>query len=533
MDIFTFPLSGLLLMCLLPRHSTPLERQYCLQCDKNSFCDCSDEQLARIPNVPENALGLNLSFNHIEIITERDLEEHAQLKTLYLQNNLIKIIHERAFASLSNLERLDLSYNRLADLSSSWFDQLFSLQHLNLLGNSYRRLGSGYLFNKLVRLRSLWFGNPLFYAMSKNDLVGLGELDEMVVHGSDLRQYEEGSLCRIRPDGSLTLSLHGPFQREPALVSKILRDVSSPETLLVFTDISIGDNRTTQPFIEARRKGATRIFFRNVSATDEAINNFLLAMDNAPLSFFGIEDLLFFGHGYWEKVKTTRYDKLETLYFKNIAIQDFYAFSYLGYLQNILQFPKNMSIINSNVFLMPCPTSKLLKKLEYLDFTGNLLTDLAMKESMCDGHGTLLKLRSLNVSKNALTSLALMSQLVTNLNQLVSLDLSQNVFSVMPAVCTWPKSLQYLNLSMANLRKITACLPKSLHVLDLSDNDLTMFDIQLPSLKELHISGNKFMSLPPGRWFKSLELLLIQRNTLSMFGMSDLKEYKNLQNLEA
>ncbi|KAJ8362092.1 hypothetical protein AAFF_G00396750 [Aldrovandia affinis] len=192
-----------------------------------------------------------------------------------------------------------------------------------------------------------------------------------------------------------------------------------------------------------------------------------------------------------------------------------------------------MSIINSNVFLMPCPTSKLMKKLEYLDFTGNLLTDLAMKESMCDGHGTLLKLRSLNVSKNALTSLALMSQLVTNLNQLVSLDLSQNVFSVMPAVCTWPKSLQYLNLSMANLRKITACLPKSLHVLDLSDNDLTMFDIQLPSLKELHISGNKFMSLPPGRWFESLELLLIQRNTLSMFGMSDLKEYKNLQNLEA
>lgn len=54
------------------------------------------------------------------------------------------------------------------------------------------------------------------------------------------------------------------------------------------------------------------------------------------------------------------------------------------------------------VYVMPCSTSHLLENLQYLDLSDNLLTDLTLAETLCDGDGTLKGLRVLNVSRNAL-----------------------------------------------------------------------------------------------------------------------------------
>lgn len=51
---------------------------------------------------------------------------------------------------------------------------------------------------------------------------------------------------------------------------------------------------------------------------------------------------------------------------------------------------------------MPCSTSHLLKNLQYLDLSDNLLTDMTLAETLCDGDGTLQGLRVLNVSGNTL-----------------------------------------------------------------------------------------------------------------------------------
>ncbi len=53
-------------------------------------------------------------------------------------------------------------------------------------------------------------------------------------------------------------------------------------------------------------------------------------------------------------------------------------------------------------FLMPCPTSHLLRSLQYLDLSDNLLTDMTLEETLCKGDGTLKDLRVLNISGNAL-----------------------------------------------------------------------------------------------------------------------------------
>lgn len=51
---------------------------------------------------------------------------------------------------------------------------------------------------------------------------------------------------------------------------------------------------------------------------------------------------------------------------------------------------------------MPCNTSRLLENLQYLDLSDNLLTDLTLEETLCNGDSSLKHLRVLNISGNPL-----------------------------------------------------------------------------------------------------------------------------------
>ncbi len=64
------------------------------------------------------------------------------------------------------------------------------------------------------------------------------------------------------------------------------------------------------------------------------------------------------------------------------------------------------------VYVMPCNTSRLLRSLQYLDLSDNLLTDLTLEETLCNGDSTLKDLRVLNISGNALKVLS--RNLMTN-----------------------------------------------------------------------------------------------------------------------
>lgn len=58
--------------------------------------------------------------------------------------------------------------------------------------------------------------------------------------------------------------------------------------------------------------------------------------------------------------------------------------------------------LSPQVFVMPCPTSLLLKNLQYLDLSENLFTDMTLSETLCYGVPTLKDLHVLNFSANAL-----------------------------------------------------------------------------------------------------------------------------------
>uniref|UniRef100_A0A6Q2X8B2 Toll-like receptor 2 n=1 Tax=Esox lucius TaxID=8010 RepID=A0A6Q2X8B2_ESOLU len=494
-----------------------VERSTCGPCDERLFCNCSSRNYTYIPTVEiVDVLTLDLSSNSITTVAEDDLRDYEHLQTLDLHSNKIQSIHDRSFSHQQRLLALDLSNNQLDVLSPAWFSKLQSLQHLSLLGNGYRTLGpegTFPLFRSLNSLRTLRFGNPGLEEVRRGDLVGVRQLNELEVYGNNLKRYDPGSLGDIWPLGVVTLHLRGPFQDDPALVSSIFRDVANPETSLVVADVLLTGKLSTGPFAVTNQQRTRSIMLRNSTLTDEKGHRTFFVTPYTSLR--------------------TRHENLDTVYFRNIQVIDAYRFTSFLPVAFLLKYLRKISLINCTVFVMPCLTSTLLINLEHLDLSGNLLSDLTLTESLCHGKGYLKKLRVLNVSDNALKSLSLISQLVFRLDKLVHLDISQNAYTSMPPACSWPPTLTHLNLSWAKLRRVTPCLPQSLEVLDLGHNDLTFFhSVSLRALRELHLSGNKLMQLPPGWLLPSLEILLIQSNSLNMFGPLDLLHYRRLRELQ-
>ncbi|KAM6909017.1 toll-like receptor 2 type-2 [Xenentodon cancila] len=481
--------------------------------------------------VTGQALRLDLSFNNIFEVTDDDLVEHARLRVLDLHANRLVVIHPSALDSLWSLEELDLSDNQLSTLNHSWFSHLGALQKLNLLNNPYRRLGSPPLFCGLVGLRSLAFGGPALEELRRGDLNGVTHLDQLTVHANNLVRYQSGALADIWPLGRVTLSLHGPFLTNATLASAVLGDVSYPETPITLEDIHLIGNESAQGLKEAARKRIRSLTFYNFSASDESIVDFLMMMDGVPLSFLSMIDVTLTGEGRWEKANWTDQKGIDEFFLRNVVVLDVFKFTSFLSLKFLLTYPRKVSVINAREFLMPCQTSQMLVNLQYLDLTDNLLTDLTLAESLCENNVTLRELRVLNVSGNALKSFSTMTRLVAKLTTLTHLDISRTGYSSMPSSCSWPSTLRFLNISRAKLTAVTSCLPTSLEVLDLSYNDLKDFKVPLPVLRELYLSGNKFLRLPSGHLLVNLQTLTIQSNTLNAFSDSDLQSFRRLRNL--
>ncbi|XP_041635751.1 toll-like receptor 2 type-2 [Cheilinus undulatus] len=529
--IFYVPL--LFLLYWGQRSGTDNERPSCGRCDLQFFCNCSHGGFIHVPVVTDRALSLDLSFNNITEVAGDDLTGHVQLRALSLHGNSLAVIHPSAFDSLWSLENLDLSDNNLTALNHEWFNKLVALQQLNLLNNPYSCLGSLPMFQSLVRLRRLAFGGPALQEIKRGDLSGVTELEELTLRANYLERYESGALADIWPLGRVTLSLHHPFLTNTALASAVLADVSYPDTSMVLEDLHLMGNETMKPLTAPAKKRIRTVTLRNVSISDNTIVDLLVVMDGVPLTSISAEDVTLTGEGRWEKANRTDHRGLDEAFIRNVVVLDVYKFVSFFQLSFLLRYPRKVSVINTQVFVMPCFTSTLLVNLQYLDLSDNLLTDLTIAESLCYGAGILKGLRVLNVSGNSLKSFSTMSRMVTKLSKLTHLDIGRNGYSSMPQNCSWPHTLRYLNISGAKLTAITSCLPTTLEVLDLSNNDLKSFSLDLPVLRELYLSGNKILSLPNGQLFPNLQTLIIQSNTMNMFGHSDLQSYSRLQNLQA
>uniref|UniRef100_A0A8C2M238 Toll-like receptor 2 n=1 Tax=Cricetulus griseus TaxID=10029 RepID=A0A8C2M238_CRIGR len=497
---------------------TDLSRKGCsaqasLSCDAAGVCDGRSRSFTSIPSGLTAAMkSLDLSNNKITSIGHGDLRGCVNLRALILQSSGINTIEEDAFSSLSKLEYLDLSDNHLSNLSSSWFRPLSSLKYLNLLGNPYRILGETPLFLNLTHLQTLRVGNvATFSGIRRTDFAGLTSLDELEIKALSLQNYEPGSLQSIQSIHHLTFHLS-----QSDFLLGVFEDTLSSVGYLELRDANLDSFYFSELSTDEMNSPMKKLAFQNADLTDESFNELLKLLRYTPeLLEVEFDDCTLNGVGDFQPSESDvvrELGKVETLIIRRLHIPRFYSFYDLSTVYTLLEKVKRITVENSKVFLVPCLFSQHLKSLEFLDLSENLMVEEYLKNAACEGSWP--SLQTLILRQNRLKSIERTGKILLTLKNLTALDISRNSFQSMPDSCQWPGKMRFLNLSSTGIQAVKMCIPQTLEVLDVSNNNLISFSLFLPLLRELYISRNK-------------------ENAISTFSKDQLSSFPKLVSLEA
>ncbi|NXM18483.1 TLR21 protein, partial [Ploceus nigricollis] len=499
-------------------------------CHASQLCNCSSMGLDFIPSgLTAKITVLNLAHNRIKRIQSQDLQQAVNLRTLLLQSNEISSIDEDSFQSLEKLELLDLSNNSLAHLSPVWFGHLFSLQHLHLQGNSYRDLGQSSPFSSLKNLSSLHLGNPQFSVIRQGNFEGIELLHKLWIDGSNLSQYEQGSLKSIKQINHMILNL-----RNGNIFSEIVRDLLHSVTWLEVTEIKLPVGKKSLVQNSTRPFRIQKLTFKEAFFTDQSISRTIVSLKEiSSLKELEAINCVLEGRGIWDTEEIARSGQsfVETVTVIKLMIQNFHLFIDLEGMESQINKLKRLTIASSNVFMVPCKLARHFSSLLYLDFHDNLLVNKRLNETICERSWP--SLQTLNLSQNSLKSLEQTANYTSRLPKLNNLDISQNNFGEIPDACVWPKFLKYLNLSSTQIPKVTSCIPRTLEVLDVSGNNLKEFGLELPALKELYLTRNQLKTLPGAAPIPNLVSLSVRRNKLNSFSKEEFESFRRMELLDA
>ncbi|NWV38923.1 TLR22 protein, partial [Grantiella picta] len=498
-------------------------------CDASQNCNCSAMGLDFIPpGITARIVVLNLAHNRIKHIRSQDLQQAVNLRTLQLQSNEISSIDEDSFQSLAKLEFLDLSNNSLAHLSPVWFGHLSSLQHLYLQGNSYRDLGESSPFSSMRNLSSLRLGNARFSVIRQGNFEDIELLQKFWVDGRNLSQYEQGSLKSIKKINHMIINI-----RSINIFSEIVSDLLHSVTWLEVRRIAFSIPAEKQALRVMSLSFAKKISFRQTLLTDATVPEIVSILGDMPkLVELELIDCRLLGTGQWKmQIQAKQSQTLRVLTIEKLSIEKFYLFTDLHSVEDLLSLLRRITVQNTKVFLVPCRISQHLLSLEYLDLSDNLLGDQSLEHSACQGGWP--SLQTLNLSQNSLSDLEMTGKSLSHLGNLIVLDISQNNFGEIPDKCEWPKNLTYLNLSSTQIPEVTACIPQTLEVLDVSANKLKEFGLQLPRLKELYLTRNQLKTLPGAAPMPNLVALSVRRNKLNSFSKEQFESFKSMELLDA
>jgi len=111
-------------------------------CPPNCSCDkgnthCSRMSLTAVPaNAESNTTAIDMSFNNISTLSNKDFVNLTHLEILLLSNNDISSLEPYIFHQTIKLLHLDLSNNKISVINLNQFESLNRLRHLYLQNNA-------------------------------------------------------------------------------------------------------------------------------------------------------------------------------------------------------------------------------------------------------------------------------------------------------------------------------------------------------------------------------------------------------------
>lgn len=188
-----------------------------------------------------------------------------------------------------------------------------------------------------------------------------------------------------------------------------------------------------------------------------------------------------------------------------------------------------------NFNIVPCETWQVIRDVEILDVSKNLLKDNFLFNQQCDDTYAMSALHTFNLSNNKLTSLSSFASLAAEFRQLQVIDISYNQLGFKGnSPCSWKQNITTV-IASHNSMVIDSfrCLPTTVIYLDLSYCNIDQLDVnyfrKAVSLREVYLSGNKIKFIPPDWKSPNLMSLALDENS---FGIISMKSFKGMPNLE-
>ncbi|KAK1151584.1 toll-like receptor 2 [Acipenser oxyrinchus oxyrinchus] len=504
--------------------------------------NCKGLNLDQVPpGLPASLESLDLSFNKLTAITNKDLAHLTQLRSLNLEFNNISHIEDEAFASNALLKELSVFNNSLTQVPSKLLEPLSRLRSLEMSNNLFASAALGEVFSTLRELESLSMGGPLLLNLSREDFLPLRwtPLKKFAIKSaSSLQHYDLGTLSVLQTD---QMWFDVALDQKPEILPLMLKDLAGKTfAVLRFRNLFEFKYYTgSQDLFRGLRDIAARqlVFFRG-KFNENLLRMALLNVQGSAVKDLGLVAIDFarspdFVNDGLESSVTDLV--LDNLLLQDISNPDVLRFDWrFTWLSRVVR----LTIRNVNFNYVPCDSWEEMRNAETVTIAGNRLTDEALYNQRCDYRSSMPKLRVLNANANELASLRVLSALTAEWTALRELDVSRNKLGSTRESCSWKQNVTKLVMHHNMVDQVTfGCLPTTLLYLDMSYSNLDLLDTgyfrQATQLQVLLLSGNKIKFLPSGWKSPNLLSLAVDGNSFGLIGAGSFSSMPRLVNLTA
>jgi Leucine-rich repeat (LRR) protein len=476
---------------------------------------------------------LDLSSNHISVLSEGALSGLSQLISLDLSSNQISDLSDGVLGGVSQLTSLDLGSNKISDLSEGMFRGLSQLTVLYLHGNQISVLSDGAL-GKLSQLISLDLSDNQINLLSESMFSGLNQLASLDLIGNQISDLSENvfnglnQLTSLNLDGNqINILSKGVFSELNQLITLNLNSnliialgdgVFSGLSQL--TTLNLGDNQ-----ISVLNKGA----FSELSQ--------LIGLDLSGNRISAPSE------GVWSGLSQLQVLDLSDNFLNSSSIISILTFLPMTLTEldissdQISSLPQNFSTllpvglkslsVGGNRFI---PRELTQEFMQYFPFQ---LTTLGLEFSFIvkitdNSFSNFSVLTTLNLNRNQISILS--DSVFSGLSQLTSLDLSSNQIGVLSeGVLNGLSRLTYLNLGDNQISVLSEGMLNELSqltTLDLHGNQINLLGDRvldgLNQLTTLYLNGNQISLLSEDMLsgLRQLHTLYLDGNQISILSES-------------
>ncbi|XP_056625025.1 toll-like receptor 1 [Triplophysa dalaica] len=496
---------------------------------KRIFVNYSSQNLSSVPtDLGSSTEDLDLSLNHIQTLKRQDFHTTPRLHLLNVSWNELQHLDVYTFDSTAALQILDLSHNKLQNLSGQlYLLHAGHLRFLDLSSNLFSVMALGREFVTLEHLRWLGLSAEHIYNTDLTNISNL-TLTTLFINASGTELYEKSSLTSVRAERAVIVLSNSHIDGQMAA-----------DAFVSFKELQFTNVKNETLFLEdLRRRGSVRTVSLEISQVRSSwkvltglVNTVLmssvqrLSLSDVTITSMNWSSDVILEHTL-DHLSVTR-ASVTTFLFNQEELYDFF-----------INMPaRNLSITQTPIVHITCPAS--VSKIGVLDLSDCALTEKVFSKGPDQECTTLTRLDTLILKANNLRHLKPLTSRIHLMNSLTHADFSQNSLTYTPeqGTCVWPPKITRLDLSSNNFKQnIFTCLPTSVQILLLQNNQITTVPADVPLLDDLSVldlTANRLLDLPSCLSYPNLQTLLVRSNSLHAPTPDALRTCPRLKTLDA